>query len=285
MYIRGFHLRRPDDEVESVSYSPLDDLDLLVGQHARLVDNLVDQRVRLCRLRAKNAVIKASDSAEYLILIGKSGRIHLRMTFLDSISISEHLDYLHRNPVTPLLVILMSGVLLVEIQVLGRSSSLFEYLFVASGGVSPGLLLGPISHGNFSHFVSNLGLLLLIGWPMEDWLSNKAFLGFVLFTAYMPMYLQIGYSVVTTGSAGTLGFSGAVYAFPPALLGIVLREVRTTESGFSTFGLVALAVTAAIPLTILGYLDLVSGLPSARVTHSVGYMIGLTYGLQKLRLE
>ena len=206
------------------------------------------------------------------------------MSFLDTVSISEPLEYLPRNPVTPLLAILMGGVLLAEIQVLGRSSGLFEYLFVASGELSPGLLLGPVSHGNFSHFLSNIGLLLLIGWPMEDRLSNKAFLGFVFLTAYLPMYLQIVYSVATTGSAGTLGFSGAVYAFPPALLGIVLQEVRTTESGFGTFGWVALVVTAAIPLTMLGYLDLVSGLPSAKVTHSVGYALGLAYGFLAIDL-
>ncbi|WP_168654376.1 rhomboid family intramembrane serine protease [Halorubrum sp. PV6] len=185
---------------------------------------------------------------------------------------------------TPLLAILMGGVLLVEIQVLAHSSSLFEYLFVASGGVSPGLLLGPVSHGNFRHYLSNIGLLLLIGWPMEDRLSNKAFLGFILLAAYLPTYLQIVYSVATTGSAGTLGFSGAVYAFPPALLGIVLQEVRATENGLGTFGLVALGVTAAIPLAMLGYLDLVSGLPSAKVTHSVGYVLGLAYGFLAIGL-
>ncbi|OYR59958.1 hypothetical protein DJ80_16660 [Halorubrum ezzemoulense] len=173
----------------------------------------------------------------------------------------------------------MGGILLVEIQVFARSSSLFEYLFAASGAISPGLLLAPISHGNFSHFLSNIGLWLLVGWPMEDRLSNKAFLGFAFLTAYIPTYLQVGYSVVVTGSASTLGFSGAVYALPPALLGIVLHEVRTTENGFGTFGWVALALTVAIPLTMLGYLDLVSGLPSAKVTHSVGYMLGLAYGL------
>lgn len=194
--------------------------------------------------------------------------------------------YIERNPVSPLLAILMGAILLVELLVAGHSISLFDFLFVANDGFSPGLLLGPISHGTFlTHYLPNVGLLLLYGWPMENQLSTREFLGFVILTAYLPTYLQIGYSAATTGMAGTLGFSGAVYAFPPALLCVTVREVRSTETEFGTIGLMALAVTVAIPLSTLGYFNFTSGLPSADVTHSVGYSLGWVYGILKIGLD
>lgn len=194
--------------------------------------------------------------------------------------LSRYRAYIERNPVSPLLTVLMGAILFVELLAIGYSVALFDFLFVADAELSPGLLLGPISHGTFStHYLPNIGLLLLCGWPMEDYISTKKFLAFVIFTAYIPTYLQIAYSITTVGVAGTLGFSGAVYAFPPALLCVSVRGSRSAEKDFDVFGQIALIITVAIPFSILGLLGSISGLPSADITHTVGYAVGWIYGV------
>jgi membrane associated rhomboid family serine protease len=140
--------------------------------------------------------------------------------------------------------------------------------------------LAPLSHGAvLNHFSVNLLLFLLLGWPLETHLDSRLFFLFTVATAYIPTYLQIGYSAVMTGTAGTLGFSGAVYAFPPALLCIRFRETR--DSRFGGMGSFALGVTIAIPLQMLGLLEqfFPSPLPAADITHGAGYLIGWAYGL------
>lgn len=178
----------------------------------------------------------------------------------------------------------MGAVFLTELLVVARFPALFDAFFVATDGMSLGLLLGPTAHGAFvRHYLPNMGLLLLYGWPLEDQLSSREFLVLVVLTAYVPTYSQIIYSTMTNGAAGTLSFSGAVYAFPPALLCVILRRVRSTEYKFGTFGLISLGMIAAIPLNMLGYLEFISGLPSAKVTHTMGYVLGWGYGILKLQ--
>lgn len=194
--------------------------------------------------------------------------------------LSRYRAYIERNPVSPILAILMGAILLVQLLVAGYSIALFDFLFVANGELSPGLLLAPISHGTFiTHYLPNMGLLLLCGWPMENYISTEEFLGFVIFTAYIPTYLQIVYSITTAGVAGTLGFSGAVYAFPPALLCASVRGVRSAEKNFDVFGQIAFGITVAMPFSILGLLNATSGLPSADITHAMGYALGWVYGV------
>lgn len=176
----------------------------------------------------------------------------------------------------------MGLILLAELYVVSHSESLFEYLFVAQGALTPGLLLAPLSHGTFyTHYVPNMILFLWLGWPLEARLDRQQFLGFLGLTAYLPTYLQVLYSVVTSGTAGSVGFSGAVYAVPPLLFCLTLQEDRSEEIGFGEIGNVALAFTIAIPLAMLGLFDFFSVLPSAEITHAVGYVSGLTWGLYR----
>ena len=186
--------------------------------------------------------------------------------------------FVNRNPVTPTLLLLMGAIFITEQYVYAYSPSLFEFVFSGQGKLTPGLLLAPLSHGPLlTHFLPNIGLLLAVGWPLEAHLRQRNFLMFTAVTAYVPTFLQIGYSVVTTGTAGTVGFSGAIYAYPPALLCIRIRNRALSEIG--TGGYYALAMTAVIPFITTGQMEFLSPLPGATVTHTVGYLFGMTYGL------
>lgn len=184
---------------------------------------------------------------------------------------------------TPLLVVCMGLVLLAELYTLGHSESLFQYLFVAQGALTPGLLLAPLSHATFyTHYAPNMILFAWLGWPVEARLERRQFLGFVGAVAYLPTYLQVLYSGVTSGTAGSLGFSGAVYAVPPLLLCLTLQEDHADEIGFGEIGNIALAFSVAIPLIMFGLFDF-SVLPSAEITHAVGYLSGLGYGAYSMK--
>lgn len=176
----------------------------------------------------------------------------------------------------------MGLVLLAELYALGHSDALFQHLFVAQGALTPGLLLAPLSHATFyTHYAPNMLLFLWLGWPVEARLDRRQFLGFIGVTAYLPTYLQVFYSVVMSGTAGTLGFSGAVYAMPPLLFCLILQEDHSGEIGFGEIGNIALMFSVAIPPALVGVLDFFSALPSAEVTHAVGYLGGVGYGLYK----
>jgi membrane associated rhomboid family serine protease len=177
----------------------------------------------------------------------------------------------------------MGLILLAELYVLDHSDSLFQYLFVAQGTLTPGLILAPLSHGTFyTHYIPNMILFLWLGWPLEDRLNRRQFLAFVGAVAYLPTFLQVLYSVLTSGTAGSVGFSGAVYAVPPLLFCLIYKEDHAGEVGFGEIGNIALIFSVAIPLVMLGPLDLFSGLPSAKITHTLGYALGLGYGIFKL---
>jgi membrane associated rhomboid family serine protease len=189
-----------------------------------------------------------------------------------------------RNPVTPLLVSVMGLVLLAELWALGHSKALFEYLYVAQGAFTPGLVLAPLSHATFyTHYGPNMILFLLFGWSLEARLDRQEFLGFVGAAAYLPTCLQVLYSVLTSGTAATLGFSGAVFAVPPLVFCLTLQEDHSGEVGFGEVGNMAFIISVAIPLVVAGVLDILSTLPGAKITHGVGYVGGLGYGLMKLR--
>lgn len=197
--------------------------------------------------------------------------------------LSRLASFSRRNPVTPLLVVGMGLVLLAELYTLSYSESLFQHLFVAQGKFTPGLLLAPLSHATFyTHYTPNMILFLWLGWSVEARLDTRQFLGFVGATAYLPTYLQVLYSVLTSGTAGSLGFSGAVYAVPPLLFCLTLQEDNAEKIGFGEIGNIALMFSVAIPLVMFGFLDFFSGLPGAVITHSVGYIGGFGYGLHKI---
>jgi membrane associated rhomboid family serine protease len=189
-------------------------------------------------------------------------------------------SFINENPVTPILLTLMTLILIVQVYVAAYSVSLFEFVFVGQDSVTPGLLLAPISHATlWTHLFPNMVLLLMVGWSLEDYLDTSRFVLFTAASAYVPTYIQIVYSTVTTGTAGTLGFSGAVYAFPPTLLCLSLRDSDRTNLG--TIGSLALGLTVAIPLQLSGLLGslISSPLPGADMTHSAGYLMGWAYGL------
>jgi len=187
-----------------------------------------------------------------------------------------------RNPITPALAVVIGLILLAELYVVTYSESLFEFLFVAQAKFTPGLLLAPLSHATFyTHYLPNMLMFLWLGWPLEDRLSKQQFVAFIAATAYLPTYLQVAYAVVTTGTAGTLGFSGAVYAVPPLLSFIILQDDHSGRVGLGDIGNSAVAITVVIPLLMLGLLDFFSVLPSADITHAVGYAAGLGYGVAK----
>ena len=189
-------------------------------------------------------------------------------------------SFIDRNPVTPSLFFIMLVILIAQLYIATYSTALFEFMFVGQNEISPGLLLAPLSHGAiWAHFVPNMILLFALGWSLESYLGPQNFLTFTAATAYIPTFFQIVYSAIMTGSAGTLGFSGAVYAYPPVVLCLCYRNFGGKNLG--TAGYFALGVTIAIPLQIVGLLGMVfpSPLPAADITHTTGYLLGGGYGL------
>ncbi|MBX0350285.1 MULTISPECIES: rhomboid family intramembrane serine protease [Haloarcula] len=198
--------------------------------------------------------------------------------------ISRVRAFLYRNHLTPILILGMIGILQVEIYVSRVSESLFKFWFVAQPSLTPGLLIAPLSHSSFLfHLLPNMALFVIWGWLTEDQLKSREYIVYTALTAYLSIYLQVLYSAIITGQAGTLGFSGAVYSFPPAYAFLAFRS-QIYENNSLEFGLFmgAIAVSLAIPLSIAGYISSVPGMTSsANVAHSAGFAIGTIYGAWK----
>lgn len=178
-------------------------------------------------------------------------------------------------------------VFLTQVSVLvTATAAAFEFWFVAQMRLTPGIVLGPLSHGSPGHFVLNMLLFGLFGWAVERRLNRRAYGAFVALTAYLSVYLQVGVSYLAAGETGTVGFSGAVYALVPLYAVVWTSELaRNGGSGVSHAGELSVAVlavagTVAIPLLIGGQLPVASGpVESARVAHLTGYLLGLLCGL------
>lgn len=199
--------------------------------------------------------------------------------------ISDARDFVQRNPLIPLISAGLVCITGIEWIVASHSVALFEFLFVMQGQLTLGIILAPFSHGSISHLAVNIGLLLLFGWVSEAAMSRKEFLIYFLLVAYASTVSQVVVSVVTTGDAGTLGVSGAAYSFP-GFYGVwgFLRARRENKPVLTeTFVLSSVIVSLLIPFVLIGVIDIVpqSGTPPAKVTHSVGFALGLAYGFLK----
>lgn len=192
-----------------------------------------------------------------------------------------------RNQLTPMFAVFLVGVAVIQLYVAAASEQLFAFLFVAQLQITPALLLAPFAHGSFQHLAVNTALLLLYGWPTENLLETREFAVFFVGVAALSTYAQVVFDALVRGSAGTLGASGAVYAFP-AFYAIVAgaRVWRSNDSIFDhSLVLSALVVTALIPLLMFGIvspgLEIDRVAPPAAITHAVGYLVGLTYGAHR----
>jgi membrane associated rhomboid family serine protease len=209
------------------------------------------------------------------------------MSTFDYVSISDLIptDY----PLTVGFVLANSLVFVVELVLLtnGLSESVFEFWFIAQIELTPGLIITSVSHGSIRHFVFNMFLFGMYGRLVEEHLGGGEYATIAVVTAYIPTYAQIVGDQITTGEAGTLGFSGAVYAIIPlyAVMGVsTLVRDGVGESGLAAprlpFVLGAVIMSLLIPFMITGHLELLSsGLPPAQITHGGGYLIGFVYGL------
>jgi membrane associated rhomboid family serine protease len=194
---------------------------------------------------------------------------------------STAVNYMKQRWVTFLFILLNSIILILEIYVADISTEAFEYWFVTQFKFTPGLVTGPFSHGAFiAHFLPNMGLLLLYGTQLEkQWLKSR-YAVFVLITAYVPTYSQVIVDGLA-GEASTLGFSGAVYAIIPMYTMLAISDWRRNELAFeqSAYAFGGVIMTLLIPLLILGKISLLeSALTSAKITHSLGYAVGLLCG-------
>lgn len=196
---------------------------------------------------------------------------------------------LAQNPMTPSLAIAMTLLLAVQWYVATTSTALFEFLFVAQAKLTPGLVFSPFSHAGFSHLLFNIGLLFLFGWLCEAELTNREFLGFVVVIAYVSTFTQVIVDTVTAGSAGTLGFSGVAYAFPSFFAVVLSPQLRRAGSRSQFTWSVwssAVVVSLLIPFMILGLVSIggssIAGTEPAKVTHGVGFCLGLLWGVVKV---
>jgi membrane associated rhomboid family serine protease len=166
------------------------------------------------------------------------------------------------------------------------STSLFAFLFVGNYKITPGLLLSPFAHASIlTHFLANMFLFALFGWLLEIEFKRRTYLLFILSTAYIPNIVQILRDGLVTGSAGTMGFSGVVYAVIPLSLFVAGQDWRAGTLSFNQLPFLAGAavLTLLIPFTIADVAMLPStGLPSAKYTHGVGFAMGLGYGVLRV---
>jgi membrane associated rhomboid family serine protease len=118
-------------------------------------------------------------------------------------------------------------------------------------------------------------------------MTRSEFAGFFIGTASIATYAQVGFDTLTSGDAGTLGVSGAVYAFPAfyAIVGIWSIRDRGRSVNDRPVVLSAIVVVAVIPLLIIGgnpiELEITQAAPTAKFTHGVRYLLGLGYGLYR----
>jgi membrane associated rhomboid family serine protease len=163
-----------------------------------------------------------------------------------------------------------------EIYVLLTSQELFRYVYVTQMAITPGLILGPLSHGPLVHFTVNIFLYGMYGPLLERRLSDRHYASILILAAYVPVYTQVIVDSLT-GSTGTAGFSGAVYAVVPLYTLLALRDWASIPVARKPFVVGGLFAIVYIPLTILDIVSF-SSLPAAKITHSLGYLSGLVYG-------
>lgn len=204
-----------------------------------------------------------------------------------NVTLGEHVRrVLSGYPVTISFIGFNTIILACQIVVAQVSTSLFGFLFVGSYKITPGLLLSPFSHISIiTHFLANMILFGMFGWLLETKLNRGKYVLFVLSTAYIPNTVQIIRDSIVTGSAGTAGFSGVVYAVIPLSLFVAVQNWRGDALSFGQilFLVLAALMTLSIPLTVADVAVLAStGIPPGEYTHGVGFAMGLGYGVLRV---
>lgn len=200
-------------------------------------------------------------------------------------AVHDFRSYSYQNPFTPVFLVFLLTFLAIQIWIAVNYSNKFSNLFVAQYRADIGLILAPFSHGSFFHIGTNIGLLLLFMWPSESKMTKRELIFFVVTVAYVSTYSQVLVSGYTTGTAGTLGVSGVAYAFLPFYAIIGYTEVREKESKVTSHPLIlsAIVISLTMPFEMAGLLKL--GLNSsaepATITHAVGFICGVLYGVYR----
>jgi membrane associated rhomboid family serine protease len=180
------------------------------------------------------------------------------------------------NPITVITAIIISVIYTLEYYVLLHSQSLFEYLFITKMKLTPGILLGPLSHGPLQHFAVNILFFFMYGSVLERRMTDRHYASILILTAYIPVYAQV-VSDWLVGDTGTVGFSGAVYAIIPLYTLLALQDWSNLSTGEKSYVIGGLVSVVYIPLTIID-IATIGSLPGAKITHTLGFFSGLIYG-------
>jgi membrane associated rhomboid family serine protease len=193
-------------------------------------------------------------------------------------------------PITISVFTVLTVVFVVEYAVIvNYPVQVFEYWFITQFKLTPGVILGPVSHGTLPHFLFNMAMFCVFSFLLEQHFDRRTYAVILLLTAYLPTYVHTIISHVTTGDTGTLGFSGAVYGIVPLYAVIAaFTLIRHWDGGISFnikpedivlyVGMIFVALL--IPFDIGGYVDLIStGHQSATYTHLGGFVLGLLCGI------
>jgi membrane associated rhomboid family serine protease len=135
-------------------------------------------------------------------------------------------------------------------------------------------MLAPVLHAGFKHVLTNIGGLVLMGFPLEQHFTKRRFAIFVIGTAYLStMGGWFAQTMFTTNQIAMYGISGTVYA----LAGYGLVHFGLSTDRLSAFEWIAMmfglgaAVTVVIDPFTGPYLhpDWING------GHATGFLIGV----------
>lgn len=166
------------------------------------------------------------------------------------------------------------------------------YLFLAGSDPSPGWLLAPFAHRDFTHLGTTAGVILVYGALVEERLPPATYLAFYVTTGYASTAAQLGTYLSGGGGLGTLGASGAALGLVAFFSTVTALERvwdcqdregtgRSVETLFAVTGLVVVALVLANDF--VPAVGLEPG--TAPFGHLGGMLTGLFYGVVWVRWE
>lgn len=152
-----------------------------------------------------------------------------------------------------------------------------------------GLILLPLMHGSWSHFIFNIGLLAMFGWPVEILVRRRFFMKFLFIAAYAPIEVRAVWNILQGIPPLSLGVSGAVYALagflaailaPTTVNGLIemTSQIETIE-GLTKFMFFILSLATILEAFLAHYHITSVGPKTATLVHLAGAILGALIGI------
>lgn len=135
------------------------------------------------------------------------------------------------------------------------------------------------SHAGLGHILSNTISLVIVGILFEQYVSDKKYHTFFLFSGVAAGIAQVVFSFVVSDMVGVIGASGSIYAMAGYVLMANDISQHVVEGiDFKKWQLALILTIISISITIL------TAAPNvALVAHAFGMILGLCIGLNRNR--